>query len=217
MRLRSGILLVAWLFIQDGVIAGAPSKTELQRAKAVFPDADAMFLKKNTHTIIKEGKDGLVIHSDVEEEIYFATQQSDPYRKYAVYHSYFVDVADLKAHTYANTDGKYKELKVEHFTTEDNLSANVFYDDLKEINFVFPGVTQGSVAEVSYTEKLNDPHFITPIYFASYMPVLHTEYTITCPANVHIKYKVFNDDSSKISFSKEEKEIRLPTAGLQKT
>ena len=205
MNFKSGLLLLVVLCFQIGIRAGVPDKAELQHAHKAFPDADAVFLKRNTHTVIEQSKDGLTVHNDVEEEIYFPTAQSDLYRKYAVYHSYFVDVNDLKASTFSYSDGKYKELKVEHFTTEDNVSANVFYDDLKEVNFVFPGVTQGSIGRVNYVEKLNDVHFISPFYFVSYMPVLSSEYTITCPANVHLNYRVFNNDSNKVAFTREEK------------
>src|ERR1700677_3354945 len=128
-----------------------PDKSELEKARKKFPDADAIFLKKITHTTITDEKGELNVNSDFDEEIYYPTEQSDFYRKYAVYHSFFEEVNDLKATTLSYADGKYKEVKVEHFTTEDNVDANVFYDDLKEVNFVFPAVTAGSVGKLTYT------------------------------------------------------------------
>ena len=189
--------------------AGGPDKDEMDRARKVFPNADAVFLHKNMHTNIEIEKGELVVSSDVDEEIYFVTEQSDIYSKYAVYHSYFTDISNLNAVTLSNNGGKYKEMKVEHFTTADNVDANVFYDDLKEVNFIFPGATPGSAGKISYTEKLKDPHFMSPFYFVSYMPVLYSEFTISCPVGVKLNYQLFNNDSNFVSFSKEEKGKRV--------
>jgi hypothetical protein len=85
------------------------------------------------------------------------------------------------------------------------VDANVFYDDLKEVNFTFPAVTPGAIGYLSYTETLKDPHFIVPFYFVSYMPIMNAEYSVTCPSSVKLNYKVFNNDSGSVVFSKEGK------------
>jgi hypothetical protein len=203
-RLRF-FLLASLLFTAYAATAAFAEKAELEKARKAFPDADAIFLKKNMVTTITDIKGTLNIQTEVEEEIYFPTEKSEAYRKYSVFHSFFTEIADLKASTFSNTGGKLKELKVDHFTTEDNVNANIFYDDLKEINFVFPGVTAGSVAKVNYTEKLKDPHFMSPFFFVSYMPVIQSSYTINCPANVSLNYRLFNNDSNQVAFSKQEK------------
>ena len=203
--LMAGICLTCMSFCY----AGTPDKAELERAKNTFPNADAIFLHKNMHTNIEIEKGELVVTSDVDEEIYFAGENGDAYNRYAVYHSYFTDISNLTASTLSNSGGKYKEMKVEGFSTADNVDANVFYDDLKEVNFIFPGTTQGSVGRLAYNEKLKDPHFMSPFYFVSYMPVLYAEYTINCPASVKLNYQLFNNDSNFVSFSKEEKGKRV--------
>jgi len=167
------------------------------------------FLHKNMHTNIEIEKGELVVTSDMDEEIYFITDKSDAYSKYAVYHSYFTDISNLNAVTLSNSGGKFKEMKVANYTTADNVDANIFYDDLKEVNFIFPGATPGSVGKLSYTEKLKDPHFMSPFYFVSYMPVLNSEFTINCPAGVRLNYQLFNNDSNFVSFTKEEKGKRV--------
>lgn len=185
--------------------AGGPNKAELEAARKAFPNNDAIFLDKSEHLNIELVNGELKLSTKVDEKIYFVTDRAEVYRKYSIYHSFFSEVGNIDASIQNNVDGKYKEMKVDKFTTEDNVSANVFYDDLKEVNFSFPGVGAGSVGHIAYTETLKDPHFITPFYFVSYMPVMNEEFTVTCPASVKLNYKLFNTDSNHVVFSKEEK------------
>lgn len=198
-----------WLACIFPSFAGSPDKGELESARKMFPDADAIFLHKNMHTNIDIVNGELAVTSDVDEAIYFASDKSDAYSKYAVYHSYFTDISNLNGVTQSNTGGKYKDMKVQNFTTADNVDANVFYDDLKEVSFVFPGAAPGSVGKLTYNEKLKDPHFMSPFYFVSYMPVMYAEFTISCPVGVRINYQMYNNDSNFVSFSKEEKGKRV--------
>ena len=193
------------LFVSLSLRAGGPNKNELEAARNAFPTSDAIFLDRSEHLTIEQVKGELKLSSTVDERIYFVTDRAEAYRKYSVYHSYFSEISNIEASIQSNIDGKYKELKVDNFTTEDNVNANVFYDDLKEVNFTFPAVTPGAVGHISYTETLKDPHFITPFYFVSYMPIMNDEYTVTCPSSVKLNFKVFNNDSAGIVFSKEEK------------
>ena len=180
-------------------------KEELENAKRGFPNADAVFLHKNMHTDIDIVKGELVVNSQVDESIYFISEKSDIYTKYAVYHSFFTDVTNLTAITESKTGNRFKEMPVSDFSTQDNVDANVFYDDLKEVSFVFPGATPGSVGMLNYNEKLKDPHFISPFYFVSYMPILYSEFSVTCPVSVKLNYQLFNNDSNFVTFTKEQK------------
>jgi hypothetical protein len=193
------------LFAALSLWAGGPNKAEIEAARNAFPNADAIFLDKSEHLMIDIVNGELKLSSKVEERIYFVTERAELYRKYSIYHSFFSDVKDVDASVMANVDGKYKEIKVDNFTTQDNVDANVFYDDLKEVNFTFPAVTPGAIAHLGYTETLKDPHFIVPFYFVSYMPIMNAEYSVTCPSSVRLNYKVFNNDSGLVVFSKEEK------------
>ena len=142
------------------LFAGGPNKAELEAARKAFPFADAMFLDKSEHLNIELVNGELKLSSTIEERIYFVTDRAEMYRKYSIYHSFFSEVSNIDANIQTPIDGKNKEIKITDFTTQDNVNANVFYDDLKEINFTFPAVNPGSVGHVSYTEKLKDHHFI---------------------------------------------------------
>lgn len=197
-------LTVSVLLMSVTLWAGGPNKAELESARKAFPDADAIYLDKSEHLTIDIVNGELKMANKVDEKIYFVTDKAEMYRKYSIYHSYFSELSSIEATIQSNIDGKYKELKVDKFTTEDNVDANVFYDDLKEVNFVFPAVTAGAIGHISYTETLKDPHFLSPFYFVSYMPIMNEEFSVTCPSSVKLNFKVFNDASGAIVFSKEE-------------
>lgn len=185
--------------------AGGPNKADLESAQKAFPNNDAIFLSKNEHLTISLVHGELKLSTKVDEKMYFVTDKAEVYRKYYVYHSFFSDLSPVEASIQSKIDGKYKEFKVNNFTTEDNVSANVFYDDLKQVGFTFPAATAGAVGHISYSETLKDPHFLPPFYFASYIPIMDCEYTVTCPSSVRLNYKVFNNDSGRVVFNKEER------------
>ena len=193
--------VLALLFTMSLSAAG-PNKAELEAARAAFPNSDAIYLNKTEHLTIELVGGELKLTNKVDERIYFVTDKSEVYRKYSVYHSFFSDLSPIDADILAPIDGKYKELKVDHFTTQDNVSANVFYDDLKEVNFSFPAVAAGAVGHVLYTETLKDAHFIPPYYFVSYMPIMSQEYAVTCPSSMKLNFKIFNADSAQVVFEK---------------
>ena len=200
--LKYAFSLMLILDFQHSFGAG-PNKLELENARKAFPNDDAIFLEKNEHVNIEVINGELKISSQVNERVYFVTDKSDFYRKFSIYHSFFTEVSDIDASIETQVDGKYKEIKVTNFTTADNVNANIFYDDLKEVNFVFPAVSAGAVGRFSYNEKLKDPHFTSPFYFVSYMPIISAEYSVTCPSSLKLNYKVFNNDSNAVIFSKQ--------------
>ena len=99
--------------------------------------------------------------------------------------------------------GKVKEIKVSTIETKDVLSRGIFYGGHKQKDFVFPALTQGAVGSLIYSEKLRDPHLITPFYFGDNVGVDQSVYSVVAPVDVVIDHKIFGASSSDIKYTQE--------------
>ena len=172
--------------------------------KSIFPQDDVVLLNYNTHLTIKI-KDGIpVAESQFESESMFLNNKNvGRYSKYKVFHSSFNELKDLEAYTMVPDGSKYKKIKAGDFKTSNSSSRNVFYDDVKETSFDFAGITENSITHVSYSQFHKDAHLLSPFYFASYLPMVNSSYTVTFPNDIQLKYFVKNDDRNIIRFTEE--------------
>lgn len=120
------------------------------------------------------------------------------YNSYSVYHSSYNELKDIDAYTKVPDGSKYKKIKVTDMKTKDADRQSIFYDDSKETSFFFPALTTGAIAGVSTKEFHKDIHVLGPFYFASYIPILNAQYTVSFPSSMEIKYVVKNDAESII-------------------
>lgn len=196
---HSGIIALLLLAFSSISITNAQSIDELQTR---FPNEHAVMqtYSRDMHIYVKDGKP--YTESKVTAEIIILNDRANGiYNKYKVYHGSFNQMKDLEAYTKV-ADGKgFKKMKVTNLKTESSRSQGIFYDDMKETAFDFPSLTKGSIAYVNYTEINNDPHLLSPFYFMSYLPVVNGKFTVTYPADMHVKYTLRNDPAKKISLT----------------
>ncbi|HWB28503.1 MAG TPA: DUF3857 domain-containing protein [Chitinophagaceae bacterium] len=123
--------------------------------------------------------------------------------RYAVFHGSFDEVKDLEAYTKVPDGNSFKKIKVTEIKTEDATSQEVFYDDEKESWFYFPSFTKGTHAFVSYTQEETDAHLLSPYYASSYLPVVHSRFTLSFPSDMQVKYDVKNDSAHVIQVTED--------------
>ncbi len=117
----------------------------------------------------------------------------------------FYQVDNLEACTYVPDNKSFKKIKVKDFKDNQQMRADIFYDDLVLREFLFSGVQNGAVTEEKYTYSIVNPNFIPPHYFSSVIPVHQSIYTVTVPKSVTIKYKLFGDTTQVRLTIKEQK------------
>jgi len=125
--------------------------------------------------------------------------------RYAVYHGSFDEIKDLEAYTKVPDGNGFKKIKVSEIKTEDASSNEVFYDDEKESWFDFPSLTKGAHAFVSYTQMESDAHLLNPYYPSSYIPVVHSKYTVSFPSDMEVRYNIKNDSTRIIQVTEDNK------------
>ena len=142
-----------------------------------------------------------VVASDESQKILYLSVASGAFlSKYAFYHSGFHQLQKYSAYT---TTADSKKIKVTDFKTTDSKSNGVFFDDVKETSFDFPGVSQGSVGTLETSMLHKDPHLLAPFFFSRSVPVVHAELKISFPKEMTVKYILKGNDTADIAFTSE--------------
>lgn len=188
-----------WLIAAGpGLRSSAQSTTEWQNK---YAGERAVLLDHALHYTITV-KDGQpqVQSRESQRILYLSVPPGTEISQYGFYHSGFHELQQYSAYTLTANS---KKIRVTDFKTTDSKSNGIFYDDIKETTFDFPGVSPGSIGtlETAMTEK--NPHLLTPFYFGLAIPVVHSELRISFPRTMSIKYLLKGIDSSRIQFSSE--------------
>jgi hypothetical protein len=108
---------------------------------------------------------------------------------------------DIEAYSLVPEKGKYKKILVKSFNKTSETNNSLFYDDIISYNFTFPSVVKGAKMISKIRMSSYEPSFPFRSYFGNYFPCDKYNFSVTCPENIDIKYKVFGRDTSIIHFS----------------
>lgn len=186
-------------------LSGSAENKEFTECRNRFPEENAVYVKKKESANIFFDKEGnLSVYSDNYEEMILLTEKVSQYAEKAIPFSSFSEIQNLKASTLVPKGNNYKKVEVRNITTRNNTSDGIFYDDNKIMNLVYPLVQPGARIVLSYRELLKEPHFFGAFYFSSFAPTLESEYTVTLPKTVKIRFKLFNISEKDLETSKTE-------------
>ncbi len=125
---------------------------------------------------------------------------------------YFSGLYELKkfeAYSLVNEKGKTKKYPVEKYTRISELDDEFFFDDEYAFRFVFPAVSSETRLVTESVSVTHDLHLPFIYFFGSSIPVENQRFTISCPANVVIRYHLFGMDTSLIRFTRTEKKEEI--------
>lgn len=137
---------------------------------------------------------------DKSKYIYLKGTQGLPINR-SVYSSLFKEVIDIEANTYILKNNKYKKIKVKEFKEKTNVATDSFYDDVKEIDISFPGVSEGAIIELNSKFKLHEPRLLSSFYLSERFPVNEFEIEIVCDKDINLDLVEMNLDSTMHHFT----------------
>lgn len=200
--MRTTILIL--LSLSTGqLIAQSPKIFEEYKNK--FPEDMAVYLQFNREVHINVEGDTLSTTTENYYDLLHLQPRSKALAKDKVYLSEFKKVITLDAKTLVPNKNKYKEIPVTNFVEKNEQSSGVFYDDFRSKSFVYPAVEPGVRTILREKKEVRDPHFVTPFYFASFVPVISAKVTIITDKSIELKHKLFNEDEVDIEFNKKAK------------
>ncbi|MEO1032475.1 MAG: DUF3857 domain-containing protein [Bacteroidota bacterium] len=196
------ILNIAMLCIA-AMSYGQHSK-EFESLSARYPESRLVRLNKEVIINISQQEDQLYITQDILEEDMYMDESAIGGSKRALNFSSFFEIDHLEASSFVFTNGKYKEHEVREFKEKDELD-DVFYDDTKSINFIFPNLKKGAKSRLKYREIVKNPRFLGAFYFADFFPVLNKKLVVIADKTIDLDFKTFNLDTLDLIFNKKER------------
>ncbi|MDO1449482.1 DUF3857 domain-containing protein [Rhodocytophaga aerolata] len=199
--MRQTFIYCSCAFLVASSIPVLGQQADTEKIKSLFPNAPAVYSVKNEHLTIDVKNAALALSSSTMEEMLFITSEAAPYANKSIYFSGFEEIKDIEAYTLVPNKSKYKKFEVGSIETKDVLHRGIFYDDGKVKNLIFPNVQPGAITSLQYTQNMNEPRLLTPFYFSSYIPTVATQYSVSFPENVSVKWKLLGANTDKITFS----------------
>ena len=120
-------------------------------------------------------------------------------------YSELVKLNSYDAFSVLNNNGKEKKIKVTQSQEISSQKGNVFHDDVKERQLIFPNLEAGAKKVFDYQTEFLDPFLLHKFIFGNNLPIKNSTLEIKTEKNISIGYKIFNDPNNTIEFSKTEK------------
>lgn len=180
-------------------------KSNVDEARARFPDASAIYLYKSQEFKIIVENGTLKGICKVHEQILINKEAGINYQTRYVSSNSFVEATDIIAFTLVPDKKKFVKKMVEKISQKDDPDRSSFYDDVKSYSIVFPSVQVGAILDLEYTFKYKEPRFMGSYYWTDYIPVVQNELKISTQSDIHINYHFFNKEVIDVEFTKEVK------------
>jgi hypothetical protein len=192
------------MLISSQLMAQQPDVDSL---RAQYKDESAVYSVLKESMTIKIVKEQTQVSSNHESEMWFLKDNAHSYADRSIYFSYFTGINNINAYTLVPGEkkGKYSKEYVSQVEENNTISAGIFYDSGKRKSFVYPNTKKDGAAHLEYTEVYNDPHFLGLFYFSTYVPIQHSEFSISFPSNVKVEYTLVNTEKYNIKFTTSEK------------
>lgn len=160
-----------------------------EEMKAYYPDDNGVLLKQERHLVFSfDRNQQLVASSTNTQEIMILKENAiSAFNSASVYHSFFNVLGELKAATLVPDPKRgYKEVKSVLRRTQPAPRESVFYDDAQETEVTFVNTVPGAITRLNYTMTYPDIHLLPAFYFASFLPVYSTQFSVTFPKELKL-------------------------------
>lgn len=184
------------------------AQNSLEEYKKQYPDFNELVLNDSQSYDFSIENNKLKVVQDNQFESIILNENGIQGNKESFAYSELSKLMGYEAYTVINSNGKDKKIKVTQTNESALRQSGVFYDDTKERQLIFPNLEAGAKKVYNYQINFVDPFLLNKFIFGGAIPVKNTSLEIKTDKNINIGYKVFNDASNSIEFSKTEKKGR---------
>jgi hypothetical protein len=189
------IVLTSTVFSQN--------KEDFKNYKLKYPESNVVFNSHN-ETVTIDFKDGVPnVKTNTHDEYLILNQIGvSSMTSDEIYFSTFETIENIDAYSMIPTDKGYKKVKATNFVTKEaENEGSVFHDDNKTTSFIYPSLTEGSYRVLDYTQTTSENRFPFGFFFCSYIPIDKAKFIIDCDSNIHIIFKLFNDQKNNVKYT----------------
>lgn len=183
----------------------ANAQNLLEEYKKQYPDFNELVLNDIQTYDFSIENNKLKVIQDNHHESMILTDNGIQSNKESFSYSDLVKLQSYDAFTVINDNGKERKIKVTQTNEIQSGQSSVFYDDVKERQLIFPNLEAGAKKVYNYQTEFVDPFLLHKFLFGSHLPVKNSSLEIRTEKNINIGYKIFNDPSNSIQFSRTEK------------
>jgi transglutaminase-like putative cysteine protease len=177
----------------------------LEEYKKQYPDFNELVLNDSQIYDFSIENNKLKVIQDNHYESVILTDNGIQSNKESFSYSDLVQLQRYDAFTVIYENGKEKKIKVTQTNEIQSGQSSAFYDDVKERQLIFPNLEAGAKKVYNYQTEFVDPFLLHKFLFGSHLPVKNSTLEIKTEKNINIGYKIFNDPSNSIEFSRTEK------------
>ena len=183
----------------------ANAQNLLEEYKKQYPDFNELVLNDIQTYDFSIENNKLKVIQDNHHESMILTDNGIQSNKESFSYSDLVKLQSYDAFTVINDNGKERKIKVTQTNEIQSGQSSVFYDDVKERQLIFPNLEAGAKKVYDYQTEFVDAFLLHKFLFGSHLPVKNSSLEIRTEKNINIGYKIFNDPSNSIQFSRTEK------------
>jgi len=177
----------------------------LEEYKKQYPDFNELVLNDNQIYDFSIEDNKLKVIQDNHYESLILKENGIQSNKESFSYSDLVKLKSYDAYTVIYENGKEKKIKVSQTNEIQSGQSSAFYDDVKERQLIFPNLEAGAKKVYNYQTEFVDPFLLHKFLFGSHLPVKNSSLEIRTEKNINIGFKIFNDPSNSIQFSRTEK------------
>ena len=177
----------------------------LEEYKKQYPDFNELVLNDSQTYNFSIENNKLKVIQDNHYESVILNENGIQSNKESFSYSELVKLQSYDAYSVIYDNAKERKIKVTQTNEIQSGQSSVFYDDVKERQLIFPNLEAGAKKVYNYQTEFVDPFLLHKFLFGSHLPVKNSSLEIGTEKNINIGYKIFNDPSNYIQFSRTEK------------
>ncbi|HWS59390.1 MAG TPA: DUF3857 domain-containing protein [Flavobacterium sp.] len=183
----------------------AYTQSNLQEYKKTYPGFNELVVKDFQSYEFSIENNKLKVIQDNQYESVILSDNGILHNKESFTYSELVKLLGYEAYTVIYENGNEKKIKVTQTNEIQSGQRSVFYDDVKERQLTFPNLEAGAKKVYNYQTEFVDAFLLHKYIFGSNFPIKNSTLEIKTDKNINIGYKIFNDESNLIEFSKTER------------
>jgi transglutaminase-like putative cysteine protease len=185
-------------------VSGLTAQNNYENYKQQYPDYNELILNNYTSYSIDIVDKKLKVIQDNQFDSMILSENGIQNNKESFSYSELVKLISFNAYTVIQEKGREKKIKVTQALEKMNSDGNVFFDDVRTKQLVFPNLQAGAKKVYEYSTEFTDPNLMHKFVFGDINSVKNSTLKIKTDKAVHIGYEIFNDPNNLIQFTKTE-------------
>jgi Transglutaminase-like enzymes, putative cysteine proteases len=170
-----------------------------------YKDENAVVTNYKQHLEVKMEDGGMKGLMAVEKEVLLLTDIAPGlFRTENVAHNSFGKLKTVEGYSLISGKNGYSKVKVKDFKEVKSTSADIFYDDNHETILSYPALAKGAKTVLKYEIEHTDLHFMPSHYFQTFIPIIRSEFSVTVPKDVKLKWQLSGKNTNLVKQTVEE-------------